>query len=81
MEELILNDYDWNSENLTFTSNAYTTFGSNWKQEVAQAISWIGLENTNEYSTYINNYSTQPLKFLSISDIRNKISNTNSNCP
>jgi len=41
----------------------------------------VGLENTNEYSTYLNSFSTEPLKFLYISDIRNTISFTNNNCP
>ena len=81
LENLILNDYDWNSESATFTNNATSTFGTNWKQEVAEAISWIGLENTSEYSTYLNGFSTQPSKFLYINNIRNTISSTNNNCP
>ncbi len=81
LENLILNDYDWNNEGAVFVNNAVSTFGTNWKQEVAKAVSWIGLENTDEYSTYLNSYSTQPMKFLYINDIRNIISVTNNNCP
>ncbi len=81
LEELILNDYDWNSESSQFVNTASSTFGTNWKQEIAKAISWIGLEGTDGYGAYLSSYSNQISKLLYVSNIKNKISNTNNSCP
>jgi hypothetical protein len=81
LEDMIVNDYDWNSESSTFINKAMNIFGTNWKQEVAKAVSWVGLEGTNDYITYLNSYSTQINKFIYISNIRIEILNTNNICP
>ena len=53
---------------------------NNWKQEVAKAISWIGLENTNGHIDYLNSFGIQLQKLLYAQNIRAKIENTNNNC-
>lgn len=80
LETLILNEYDWNNENSNFKDEAMNVFGSNWKQEIARAVSYIGLKHTDGYSNYINSYSTAYLKLIFINSIRSKITNANSQC-
>ncbi|WP_333659263.1 hypothetical protein [Flavobacterium sp.] len=80
LENLIYNEYDWNNEDINFKNQAIIVFGSNWKHEIAKGVSWIGLENTQEYTTFINSYSTDIPKILYLTDIRNKISTANNNC-
>lgn len=81
IEDYLLSSYDWDSENTTFKNEAINVFGNNWKQELAKAISWIGLEQTSDYNSYISGYQSSPNKLLYISAIRNKIQNSNKNCP
>lgn len=80
LEQYLLNFYNWDSENETFKNEAELIFGITWKNELAKAVSWIGLENTAEYNIYINSYNTSPIKGLYILQIRNKISNLNNSC-
>ena len=82
LEIFILNEYEWENENASFSNEAISIFGlSNWKQEIARAVSWIGLEGTSEFGDYLNSYSFAPTQLLYINDIRNKILTANSNCP
>lgn len=54
---------------------------SDWKQKTAEACSWIGLENTNEYFSYVNNLPPQEaLGVIQIAQNRNYVNNANSNC-
>src|SRR5690554_1265181 len=78
LENMLVNEYDWNSENQEFKNNAQSIFGNNWKQEVAKAISWIGLESTSGFLPYRNSYSG--LQFIFISSIKTKIQTTNKDC-
>lgn len=80
IENYFLNSYDWDNENSIFKTEAINTFGNNWKQELSKAISWIGLEQTQGYASYMNSYSTAPTKFNYINAIRSKIQTANSNC-
>ncbi|MCD0478144.1 hypothetical protein LPB90_06725 [Chryseobacterium sp. LC2016-29] len=80
IENYLLNSYDWENENITFKNEALNTFGSNWKKELAKAISWIGLEATSEYESYFNSYVSSPNKYFYIKEIRNKILNSNNGC-
>jgi len=80
LENLILNEHDWNSESQSFKDNSQNLFGSNWKKEISKAVSWIGLEKTDGYANYINNYSSSIQQFIFIQQIRNNISNLNSDC-
>lgn len=80
LENLIFNSHDWDSENQSFIDNVKNLFGNNWKSEISKAVSWIGLEKTDGYSDYINNYGTNVQQFIYIQQIRNNISNLNSNC-
>src|SRR5690554_754371 len=78
LENMLVNEYDWNSESIAFRNTAQNVFGNNWKHEVAKAISWIGLENTNGYLPYRNAYSG--FQFIYISSIRTKITTTYNEC-
>jgi len=81
LKDLLINSHNWNGENSAFKNEAISVFGvSNWIEEVANAVSWIGLEGTQEYSSYFSSY-TNPLEQLYILDIRNKIQTAKSNCP
>ncbi|TYA52962.1 hypothetical protein [Formosa maritima] len=80
LEDLLINAHDWNGENSAFKNEAISLFGTtNWIENVAEAISWIGLENTQEYTNYINSI-VNPVKLLYILNIRNKIQSAKSNC-
>lgn len=81
LESYLLNNINWDGESTTFKNEAISVFGTNWKTELSRAASWIGLENTAEYSSYINSYSTTPSKFIYISQIRHKIQPLNKTCP
>ncbi len=78
LENFLINEYDWNSESQSFRTEAENVFGSNWKQEVARAISWRGLEETSGYLPYRNNYDG--FQYLYIVNIITKIENGNKNC-
>lgn len=82
LELLLLNEHDWDNETLAFKNDAISVFGlTNWKQEVAKAVSWIGLEQTDGYATYLNNYTTNVTKLLYLQSIVSKLNNAKSNCP
>ncbi|WP_209390382.1 hypothetical protein [Chryseobacterium sp. RR2-3-20] len=80
LENYLLNFHDWNAESQSFKNEAESIFGINWKSEVAKAVSWSALENTIEYSNYINSYSNQIQKKLYIHDIKNKIKPLKNTC-
>ena len=81
LENLIVDDYDWDSEGTTFASNAATLFGDNWNQEVAKAVSWIGLEETSGRGAYVDSYIPNLQQWIFVTQIRTMISSTNNNCP
>ena len=65
-----------------FKNEAIALFGEfNWKEEVAKAASWIGLEGTTEYLEYVDSYTSEPFKFAYITDIKFKLQNAKSDCP
>jgi hypothetical protein len=81
LKDFLLQNHDWDNENEQFKNEAITIFGQlNWKEEVAKAASWIGLEGTAEYINYIDSYTTQPLKFVYITDIKFKLQNAKTDC-
>jgi hypothetical protein len=80
IENLIYNEHDWNNEDTNFKSQAQSVFGSNWKREISKAVSWLGLEKTPEYSTYVNSYISDFSKFQYISDIKYNISTAKKTC-
>lgn len=80
LQKFIQEHYDWDSETVHFTNNMKKIFGNDWKQELAKGISWVGLEKTEGYNNYINAYSNQIAKILFLSQLRNKISQTNKKC-
>ena len=80
LENMIFNEYDWDNEEIAFKNLAISTFGTNWRRELAKGVSYIGLENTTEYQNYINEYSLLPIKILYLTDIRNKISTAKNTC-
>jgi len=52
LENLILNQHDWDSEPLILKTFLQTEFGSSWKEKASEYISWMGLEKTNEFITW-----------------------------
>jgi len=54
LENFIFSNHDWDNENPAFKTRAMNVFGANWKRKVAQATSWIGLEQTAGYQNYKN---------------------------
>jgi len=80
LENYLKNNFNWDAESTNFKNEAISIFGTNWKTELSRAASYIGLENTSEYTTYLNSYSTAPAKFLYISQIRHKIQPLNNSC-
>ncbi|QHI36725.1 hypothetical protein IMCC3317_20950 [Kordia antarctica] len=84
IKDFLLNNHDWENENEAFKNEAIGIFGAmNWKEEVAKAISWIGLEGTIEYNNYIDNYTgnTNVAKFFYITGIKLKIETAKNDCP
>jgi hypothetical protein len=80
LEDLLINAHNWDDENAAFKNEAINLFGeNNWIEKVAEAISWLGLEETQEYSNYFNSI-TNPLEQLYIMDINYKIQTAKSNC-
>jgi hypothetical protein len=57
------------------------TFGNNWKRKVAQATSWIGLEQTADYQNYIDSHSSNTLQRLYLEVFKNiEILDAKSDC-
>lgn len=80
IEEYFTNNYNWDNENDSFKNKAINLFGTNWKKEVSKAISWIGLEQTAEYDSYINSYPPNSgQKFYHVS-IKNEIQLSKNEC-
>ena len=74
------NEYDWDSESQSFRTEAENVFGNNWKQEVARAVSWIGLEKTNNFLDYIASFGFNIQKINFAQNIKIKIATLNKNC-
>jgi len=79
LADFLLENHDWDSESNSFKNNAENIFGVDWKSEIAEAASWIGLESTNEYANYINQINNT-IKQLYILDIQNKVFNAEYDC-
>ena len=59
LEELLLNTHDWESEPDDVRLPMIQIFGVNqWKQKVAEYMSWTGLEMTDEYSAWVATQSS-----------------------
>lgn len=58
LENFILANHDWDNENPAFKTRAMNIFGNRWKQKIAQATSWIGLEETAGYDNYIDSHQS-----------------------
>lgn len=82
LEDFIFENHDWNSESNSFKTNAESIFGSDWKTEISEAVSWIGLESTNEYDNYVNyiNQLNDPAQQLYLLNIKNKVLNAQDDC-
>ncbi|HET8885297.1 MAG TPA: hypothetical protein VFM70_02990 [Salinimicrobium sp.] len=56
-------------------------FGVNWKEKTAEACSWIGLTETDQYYDFVNGLSAaEALGFDQISRQKMFINDANSNC-
>jgi hypothetical protein len=81
LENFILANHDWDNESSVFKNRAMNTFGSNWKRKVAQATSWIGLEQTAGYQNYIDSHSSNTLQKLYLEVFKNiEILDAKSDC-
>ena len=80
IENFLVQNHNWDSEEISFKNLAQTVFGQEWKAEIAKAASWIGLENTPQYVSYLNSYNLQPIKKAYIVDIRYKVQNAIKKC-
>ncbi|MDC9723663.1 MAG: hypothetical protein PSN34_12950 [Urechidicola sp.] len=52
LEQLLLTKHDWNSEPTSTKNDMISHFGTNWKQKVAEYMSWSGLEKTPEFTVW-----------------------------
>src|SRR5690554_4471475 len=80
LENFLKNEYDWDSESQSFRTEAQNVFGNNWKQEVARAVSWVGLEKTNNFLDYIASFGFNIQKINFAQNIKIKIATSNKNC-
>ncbi|WP_233586787.1 hypothetical protein [Formosa maritima] len=54
LEQLLLNNHDWDGMPTSTKSTMILLFGDfNWKQKVAEYMSWSGLEDTPEFDTWL----------------------------
>lgn len=82
LENFILANHDQDNESPAFKTRAMNFFGNRWKQKVAQATSWIGLEQTEGYQNYINSHSPFILQKLYLEVFRSiEILDAKSTCP
>lgn len=44
--------HDWSSETTIFQTTMQNEFGANWKKDVAEIVSWRGLEGTQEFHNW-----------------------------
>ncbi|WP_445712155.1 hypothetical protein [Flavobacterium sp.] len=81
LENFILVNHDWNNESPAFKTRAISVFGNRWKQKVAQAASWIGLEKTQGYLAYIDSHLSDFPKYQYLNLFKNvEILDAKSNC-
>jgi hypothetical protein len=81
LENFILTNHDWDNESPAFKTRAMNVFGTNWKKKVAQATSWIGLEQTAGYQNYIDSHLSDFPKYQYLNLFKNvEILNAKSNC-
>ncbi|AXT19783.1 hypothetical protein D7030_01330 [Flavobacteriaceae bacterium AU392] len=52
IENLILEENDWANENPFLISSMQDEFGTDWKEKTSEYISWVGLEQTTEFTTW-----------------------------
>lgn len=80
LEQTLLNEHDWDNEEVIFKTEAINLFGNTWKEKLSEAASWIGLEATDGYIDYLNSYSTNYLQLLYITDFKTKLNNAKKTC-
>ncbi|GAA3792578.1 hypothetical protein GCM10022271_26140 [Corallibacter vietnamensis] len=81
LEQLLLNEHDWDGETDVFKNEAISAFGAtDWKQKVAEAASWQGLELTDGYNDYINTFSSNITQLLYINAFDNKLQTAKNEC-
>lgn len=81
LENFILANHDWDNESPAFKTRAMNLFGNRWKQKVAQATSWIGLEQTAEYISYVDSHLTNISQYQYIVYFKNiEVLDAKSNC-
>ncbi len=54
LEQLLLSEHDWDSEPDVLKNMMITEFGTDWKEKCAEYMSWSGLDETPEYSVWLN---------------------------
>ncbi|SEA77070.1 hypothetical protein [Psychroflexus halocasei] len=79
LADYIFENHDWGNENFDFINEAQNIFDADWKLQVSDAVSWIGLELTSEYLNYVSQINN-PAKQQYILDFRNKINDAKNNC-
>lgn len=71
LENFIYTNHNWDNENSTFKNRAINVFGNNWKRKVAQATSWIGLEETTGYQNYRDSHLSNILQHQYVTAFKN----------
>lgn len=52
LENFLINEYDWNGEDYILKSSLSGTYGADWKDEVSEILSWIGLTKTDGFTDW-----------------------------
>jgi len=53
LEQILIDNHDWESEPNSLQNLAINQFGPNWKNEVAEYMSWLGLQATPEFEDWL----------------------------
>ena len=80
LETMIFEENDWDNETTAFREQAISVWGSNWKHDVAKAVSYLGLELTEGFVNYRNSLMPNVAKFAYFDNIKDRITIANSLC-